>query len=75
MIVRELIDKLSKFDQDLMIIFYREDNNPEVEIYDYVYSDVSKAEIIRDDDNGTPFLKIHSKQATKKVLIELTSDF
>lgn len=73
MIVRELIDELSKFDQDLMIIFYREDNKPDVEIYDYVYSDVSNAEIIRDDD-GTPFLKFHSKQATKKVLIELTSD-
>ncbi|MCU7864196.1 MAG: hypothetical protein KZQ92_09500 [Candidatus Thiodiazotropha sp. (ex Lucinoma borealis)] len=71
--VGDLISALSQYDSDLMIIFYREDDMSH-ELYDFVSLDTTTAEAERFED-GTCYLNHKNMSGSKKLLIELSSDF
>lgn len=75
--VRELIEKLQQFEQELEVLCFSEDLLPPInsKIFDICGIACSEGERRRGKD-GTPLLKFGaSPEAKKQVIIELTSDF
>lgn len=80
MTVRELVEKLSKFDPDCPVVCYSEDEAlvPKSQLFrllDIVWVDAADAEGCRLED-GTPYLKIGKSNVSREVvLLEVTLDF
>ncbi len=78
--VRELQKHLSKFDPELDVVCYSEDERLLVEGRGFILFDVSdvstaEAEWLRLDD-GTPYLKFHKGPTSTAIgILEITSDF
>lgn len=79
--IKELVKKLQAFDQEKHIACYCEDEGLKAEgepiqifeIYDVTEADAESRRL--DDGHGKPWLKFgKSKNSTKFVLIEITSD-
>lgn len=82
--VRELQEQLSKFDPEMHIVCYSEDERLLVDnplenrgfiLFDISGTNVTEAEMLRLDD-GTPYLKLErGPKSTKMVTLDITSDF